>query len=398
MTTHQDLEDPSLRPVPRAQESDSPPRMEADRAGGAASGNRKTEVSARSALVWVAVAVPVLVWLLRDLVLLIGYSVLLAYALLPVVRAIEGALRPRWRLPRSAAAAVVMLGSVTIVGWILVLTVPRLAAQVARFAVVAPEALARSLQDVRAYGKAQGLSAWLNPAIEDVRANVSGLAQYVGGSFAGWTGWGVSGLAQVLGLLVLPFLSFYLLAESSAVQTSALRFVPKGAHSDLVRLGSAVDRALRSYVRGQAIVCLVMGISVGIVLALLGSPVPLLLALVVGFAEVIPFLGFIVAASAIALAGASVSPLQALVGVAAYASINWLIGAFVTPRVMGRYLRMHPFIITVSVLAGTQIFGPAGALLALPGAAMIQAIIGELTAPPAPPSAERSPAPAEAQS
>ena len=86
------------------------------------------------------------------------------------------------------------------------------------------------------------------------------------------------------------------------------------------------------------------------------------------------------AAVAIALAGLSVNPLQALAGVAAYVVINWAIGTFVTPQVMGRYLKMHPFVVTVSVLAGTQIFGPAGALLALPGAAMLQAVIGELAA------------------
>ncbi len=353
-------------------------------------------VSAQTALVWVAVIVPVLVWVLRDLVLLIGYSVLLAYALLPVVAAIERPFRPGWpHLSRSAAAAVVMLGLVTVACWMLVLAVPRLAAQAARFASVAPEALARLLQGMRDYGASQGLSTWLNPAIEDLRTNVSGLAQHLGGSFAGSTGWGLSGLGQVLGLAVLPFLSFYLLAESMAVQKSALRFVPKGAHADLKRLGSAVDRALRSYVRGQAIVCLVMGVSVGVGLALLGSPVPLLLGLIVGFAEMVPFLGFLVAAIAIALAGVSVSPLHALVGVVAYVVINWVIGAFVTPRVMGRYLRMHPFIITVSMLAGTQVFGAAGALLALPGAAMLQAVIGELTAPPMAPPSDPAPMPVD---
>jgi predicted PurR-regulated permease PerM len=63
---------------------------------------------------------------------------------------------------------------------------------------------------------------------------------------------------------------------------------------------------------------------------------------------------------------------------------------------MGRYLKMHPFVVTVSVLAGTQIFGPAGALIALPGAAMIQAVVGELTAPVAPRTAEEASIPLDA--
>lgn len=356
-------------------------------------------VSARNALLWIAVVVLVLVWMLRDLVLLVGYSVLLAYALRPVVAAIE---RPFGRrgphLPRGAAAAIVILALVTVVGWLLALAVPRLAAQATRFASGAPDALARLVQGMLAYSAAHGLSAWLDPAIEDARANVSGVLQHLAGTLAGWAGRGFGGLGQVLGLALLPVLAFYLLAESTAVQVSALRFVPGGAHSEIVRLGGAVDRALRSYVRGQAVVCLVMGITVGAGLAVLGSPVALLLGLLVGLAELVPYLGFLVAAIAIALDGLSVSPLHALAEVAGYVVVNWAIGTFVTPRVMGRYLKMHPFVVMVSVLAGTQIFGPAGALLALPGAAILQAVVGELAVPAALQFGEEAPDPLSANS
>ena len=397
MKAHREPDASSRRPVTRAQSPDSSPRNAPDRAGRATSGTRNTVISARNALLWTAVVVLVLVWVLRDLVLLVGYSVLLAYALLPVVAAIERPLGRRGpHLPRAAAAAVVMLALVTIVGWLLALAVPRLGAQAARFISGAPDALARLVLGLRAFGAAHGLSPWLDPTVEDVRATLSGLLENLGGTLAGWAGRGLGGLGQVLGLALLPLLAFYLLAESTAVQVSALRFVPGGAHSEIVRLGGAVDRALRSYVRGQAIVCLVMGIAVGVGLVLLGSPVALLLGLLVAFAELVPYLGFTVAAIAIALAGLSVSPLHALAGVAAYFAINWLIGTFVTPRVMGRYLKMHPFIVTVSVLAGTQIFGPAGALLALPGAAMLQAVIGELAAPAAPRTGEGAPVPLDA--
>jgi predicted PurR-regulated permease PerM len=384
MNTHREPDDSSVRPVTRAEASDSTPSTAPVPAGRVTSGAQDPARSARNALLWAAVVGLALVWVLRDLVLLVGYSVLLAYALLPVVAALERPFGRRGpRLPRSAAAAAVTLGLVAVVGWLLALAVPRLATQAAHFASGAPGSLARVVQGAQAYGAAHGLSVWLDPVVEGVRANVSGLLGDLGVTLAGWAGRGLSGLGQVLGLALVPLLAFYLLAESRAVQASALRFVPVGAHSEIVRLGGAVDRALRSYVRGQAIVCLLMGIAAGIALALLGSPVALLLGLLVGFAELVPYLGFLVAAIAIALAGLSVSPLQAGAGVAAYAVINWAIGTFVTPRVMGRYLKMHPFVVTVSVLAGTQIFGPAGALLALPGAAVLQAVVGELAVPAA---------------
>jgi predicted PurR-regulated permease PerM len=393
MNEHREPAGSPRRPATRAQTQHSSRRRSPVRAGRATSSAKNGVASARHAVLWVAAVTVALVWLVRDLVLLVGFSVLLAYALLPVVAAIERPLGRRGpRVPRGAAAALVMLGLVTIVGWLLALAVPRLAAQATRFASAAPDVLARLVLGLHAYGAAHGLSAWLDPAIEQLRANVSGPLQDLAGTFAGWAARGLGGLGLVLELALLPLLAFYLLAESTAVRVSALRFVPEGAHAELVRLGRAVDRALRSYVRGQAIVCLVMGVTVGVGLALLGSPVALLLGLLVAFAEVVPYLGFLVAAVAIALAGLSVSPIQALTGFAAYVVINWAIGAFVTPRVMGRYLKMHPFIVTVSVIAGTQILGPAGALLALPGAAMLQAVVGELAAPAAPQVGEEAPA------
>jgi predicted PurR-regulated permease PerM len=393
MKAHRELESSPLRPVTRARS----PRNVPVRAGRAASNTLSTVVSARSALLLAAVVALVLAWVLRDLVLLVGYSVLLAYALLPIVAVVERPLGGRGpHLPRGVAAAVVMLGLVAVGGWLLALAVPLLAAQASRFASGAPDALARLVVGMRAYGVTHGLSAWLDPVVEDMRSNVSGLLQNLAGTFAGWAGMGLGGVGKVLQLTLLPFLAFYLLAESRAVEASALRFLPEGTHAEIERFGGAIDRALRSYVRGQAIVCLVMGVVTGIALALLGSPVPLLLGLLIGFAELVPYLGFLVAATAIALAGLSVGPLHALTAVAVYLVINWAIGTFVTPRVMGRYLKMHPFVVTVSVLAGTQIFGPAGALIALPGAAMLQALVGELALSAAPPTGEEASIPIDA--
>jgi predicted PurR-regulated permease PerM len=256
--------------------------------------------------------------------------------------------------------------------------------QAARFAAAAPGVLTRLVEGVRSYGAARGFSSWLDPAIDNLLALGPELLQNLAVTAAGWAGRGLDTVGQVLGLLLLPWLAFYLLTDATAIRDSALRFIPASAHGEIQRLGRAVDRALQSYVRGQAIVCLVVGIAVGSVLALLGSPVALLLGLIVGLAELVPYVGFLVAAIAIALAGFSVDPAHAVAGVGAYFVINWAIGTFVAPQVMGRYLKMHPFIVTVSVLAGTQLFGAAGAILALPGAAMIQAAIGAMTAPATP--------------
>ena len=338
--------------------------------------------SARAALLWTALIVVVLVWAMRDLALLIGYSVLLAYALLPIVSAIE---RLRCRggrsIPRPVIAATVLLTLVGVTGWVLVLAIPRLLEEAARFAATAPDTALALAERLREYAYDHGFSAFLDPVVEHIRESTTGLMTDIGGTLARWMGPLFGGLTQLLGLALVPLLAFYLLAESEEVQDSLLQFAPVEARPEILRLGVAVDRALRSYVRGQVIVCVLMGTTVGIALAVMHCPAPLLLGFLVGLAELIPYVGFLVATIAIVLTGSSVSLFCAVGGLVAYITINWAIGTFVTPRVMGRYLRMHPFVITVSVLAGVKLLGAAGSLLALPGAAVIQTVIAGLAPP-----------------
>jgi predicted PurR-regulated permease PerM len=338
--------------------------------------------SAIAAALWIALALWVLVYALPDLTLLVGYSVLLAYILLPLVKAVERIRDRRGRhLPRALTAGVLVLGLLVLVGWLVALAVPRVATEAARFAERAPEVTTSALQGMHDYAAEHGLTRSLDPAIESLRTSATALVRNLGGLLLRLFGRLLHNAGQVIGLLLLPLLAFYLLAEADAVHESLMRFVPPGAREHAARLERAVDRGLRSYVRGQVIVCLVMGTVVGLAEALLGLPGALLLGLFVGTAELVPYLGFAVASLAIALAGLSVDSWHAVAGVVAYAVINWAIGALVTPRVMGRYLRMHPFIVTISILAGATLLGPGGALLALPGAAVLKSVMEELATP-----------------
>lgn len=336
-------------------------------------------VLTRSTL-WVTVAaLALLLWALPDVVVLVGFSVLLAYALLPVVELLERVPVGRDRhVSRGAASALVMLALVGVVAWVLALTLPRLGAEVAQFASLAPGALRKLVDMIDREAAARGLGQVVGPALESARADLPGLVPQLGGALARWAGRVVGGVGNLLGYALVPLLAFYLLADSAAVQSSALRFVPADLRPELRRVGESVNRALLSYVRGQAVVCLVTGVAAGVLLALLQFPAALLLGLLAGLAQVIPFVGFTVALVTIALVGLSVDPLHALLGAAVYAAVDWTTGTFVTPRVMERYLKMHPFVVTVSVIVGARLLGPAGALLALPGAAVLQAIIASM--------------------
>lgn len=331
--------------------------------------------------VWLAAGAIIaffLLWTLRGVVTLVAFAVLLAYVLDPIVTALERIRFPRgYHLPRPAAAAAVILAIVIGAVWFISWGAPRLVAEIADFIRGIPANAERLLRQAHLYATEHGMGSYMDPAIDAVRANLATWLQNLGGTLLGWTGRLLSTFGKVLGLAVLPLLAYYLLAEGEDVKKSVLNFIPEEVHDRFHQAVNAVDRALKSYVRGQALVSLIMGTTVGLALALLGFPVALLLGVLVGLAEVLPYVGFLLAATAIALTGYGIDLLHAVLGVAVYAAINFAIGLLVTPRVMGRHLRLHPFVITVSVLAGAELLGPAGAMLALPAAAVLQSLAQE---------------------
>jgi predicted PurR-regulated permease PerM len=333
----------------------------------------------RQSLLTVAMLVLVgLAWMLRDLVMLLGFAALLAYALDPVVSWVGRARLPgRRTFPRGLAAALVIVLLFLVAGAALAEAVPRLLHQVVRFAEAAPATVARIDQELRTFIAAHGWSGLLKTDEGDGNGGASPALDAARKALSYLLANQHAGLGGLAGLILLPLFAFYMLADRSTARSVALDMVPAQQRPDAVRFLDALDRALRAYVRGQALVCIVMGAAMAIVLRLLGFPVALLLGVVVGLGEVIPILGFWIAALAIGLEGYSKSPQLAVVGILAYMVVNNLIGTFVSPRLLGSQVKLHPLIVNVSVIGGGILLGPSGAILALPAAAMIKALLDE---------------------
>jgi len=318
-------------------------------------------------LVWLA-------WMLRDLVVVVAFAGLLAYALDPLVSRV-GRLRlfGGRSMPRGVAAGVVVVLLALVAAATLVDAVPRLLQQLVRFAKTAPGALARLEQDARDLIQAHGGSELLSGGGKsDPVATLLTAIEHGATSLLGRMLGSLGGLAS---LVLLPLFTVYILVDRDRARASVLGLVPEHQLPGAVRLMDALDHALRAYVRGQALVCLVMGTVMTIVFWLMGFPVALLLGVATGLGEIIPFVGFWIAALAIGLEGYSKSPGLAAAGLASYAVADYLMGTFVIPRLLGRQVKLHPFVVNVSVIGGGMLLGPPGAILALPAAAMAKSVL-----------------------
>jgi predicted PurR-regulated permease PerM len=181
-------------------------------------------------------------------------------------------------------------------------------------------------------------------------------------------------------LILIVVVSVYMLLDMQRLSAGIdRRFPPQpGSPPLMVR----IERSLVGYVRGQLLISLIIGVSAGTGLWLLGTlgwtPSTQRYALLFGgwvfFSELIPYVGPVLGGAPPVLYELVVHPIGALWVFLLFLGIQQIEGHVVVPNVMGSALRLHPLLVIFGLLAGGEIYGLAGALLALPMLAIFRAI------------------------
>ena len=192
-----------------------------------------------------------------------------------------------------------------------------------------------------------------------------------------------SGLAIVawLGNLVLiPVVTFYLLRDWDVMMWHIRELLPRNIEPRITHWAQECDEVLGAFMKGQLVVMCVLGVIYAVGLALLGIDLALLLGLVAGLASIVPYLGVIIGilSSAIAAYVQFQDPLI-LIGVAVVFGVGQVLeGMVLTPKLVGDRIGLHPVAVIFAILAGGQLFGFVGVLLALPAAAVIRVLLTHL--------------------
>ncbi len=302
-------------------------------------------------------------------------AAILSYVLNPLVRWLEG-----WRIPRVLAVLVVFAALIVVVlAALLVLIIP--AAGQVQALVEDPTALTAGA--ARLLNRAQELPyvgeqiAAVDQAtlIQFVQSNAPSAGQvlnvalgFVGGIF------GVFG--TVLNLLLMLLISIYLLLDRERITNAILGAVPGTVRDQTVELFHAVESTLVKYLKGQLLLCVIMGaIGWAIAYFTFGS-YALLIGLWVGVTEIIPVLGpFLGAIPAVVLALFSGGITQALLVAALFLVAQQLEGNVLQPNIMGSSVGVHPLWVLFATLAATALYGIVGAIFAVPIVAIIAAAL-----------------------
>jgi predicted PurR-regulated permease PerM len=174
-----------------------------------------------------------------------------------------------------------------------------------------------------------------------------------------------------------------MLKDIHSIERSFFSLFPKQRRRELVRLIRDMDQALGNYVRGQFLVCMVIGVLAYIGYLIVGVPYALLLAAMVAVFNIIPYLGPIFGAIPALFVALFHSP-RMLVGVVLVnLAVQVLEGNVISPQIVGRSLHLHPLAIIFALLVGGELGGVWGLILAVPvfamGKVMLEHIVDHLT-------------------
>ena len=185
-------------------------------------------------------------------------------------------------------------------------------------------------------------------------------------------------LAWLGNLLLIPVVGFYLLRDWDVLMAKLRTLLPRHKEPMIVGLALQCHEVLGAFLRGQLLVMLALGAIYSIGLMALGLELGLLVGILAGLASIVPYMGFVVGIGAALIAGLFQFGLDPypLLGIGAVFMLGQLLeGMLLTPMLVGDRIGLHPVAVIFAVLAGGQLFGFTGVLLALPVAAVIMVLL-----------------------
>lgn len=329
---------------------------------------------------WMALAVfavfGILLYLLAPILTPFMIAAVLAYISDPLVDRLEAR-----KLPRTLAVLTVFVSLSVMAVLTLLVLVPMIERQIDVFAEKLPSYINLFQTSLLPHiYQLLGISE-SDMQLFDLKSSLQSYWDTAGGftqnALASVTRSGLAFAGLLANLLLIPVVSFYLLRDWDHIVNRINELIPRRTQPVVARLAKESDEVLGSFLRGQMMVMLALAAIYSIGLSIVGLDLAVLIGLSAGLISFVPYLGFIVG---ILFAGIAVMVQFQDVVHLAYIAIVFGIGQAIegmllTPLLVGDRIGLHPVAVIFAVLAGGQLFGFIGILLALPVAAVIAVIL-----------------------
>jgi predicted PurR-regulated permease PerM len=313
----------------------------------------------------------IVMWLLGDVLLPFVAGAAIAYLCNPLTNRLERLL-PRW-----VGALIVITLVVLFCVLLILLIVPVLGAQLTAFIEDLPGYM-RKLQALISDPSRPWLSRFVGERFAGADKSSGELmtqAAALGTAFLGKIWSGGAAVVSLFGLLVItPVVAFYFLADWERITTSLERLVPRSQHDTVVKLARQTDAAIAGFVRGQTLVCVLLGLFYAVALSAVGLNFGLLIGLLSGLISFIPYVGSVtgfVLATGIALAQFWPEWIWIVAVMGIFLFGQFIEGNILVPKLVGDSVGLHPLWLMFALFAFGYLFGFLGLLLAVPLAAAV---------------------------
>lgn len=307
-------------------------------------------------------------------------GLVVAYLVLPLVNFLDRRMPSRLRnrnLARPLSIVIVYLMIILFIAGVFAFLIPPVVEQ--------GQVLWKQMPQLAAKGRALGteLLGKYQEAIpldiqQRIQSNLEKLAGTIGQALQEGITRTVSVISSTvsffLGILVIPFWLFYILNDETKVREGALALIPDRIEPDLLNIMRITDDIFSAYIRGQLILCLFIGVLATIGLLIAGVDFALLLGLIAGAFEILPFVGPILGAIPALIVAALQSPMTALWTLVVFIIIQQIENLFLAPKIAGESVKLHPALVMVVLVVGNEALGLWGMLLAVPLTAVIRDI------------------------
>ena len=304
-------------------------------------------------------------------------AVVLSFILHPLVRIF---CRPlgKFSLPQPLAVIISFIVALGIIIALGTLILTPLVIEFNKFLVNLPELMER-IQDLSmTFGQNTNI-AYLP---QNIQSLVEQILSIVTSFFVGLAGKVVNGIftfaTKTIELVVVPVLAYYFLTDWLVLKEGVVTVFPENARKKVDEIIEEMGSVISSYIRGQAVISLIIGALVAVGMYVIDVDYPLVLGLVATLTETIPIIGPIIGSMPAICLAYLVSPILAVKTAAFYIVIHQLENHIIVPNIMGHTIALHPVVIIISLLIGGQLLGIVGMILAVPVAALLRVLYKHL--------------------
>ena len=338
-------------------------------------------------IVWTLVGVVALGWVLliiaeavRVIWLPIAFAAGLVFLLEPAVKVFE-----RLRLPRLVGALLALLVMVAVVVAVGALVWPTVQTQGTEFIQQLPDLYVSVVDwirevapnfglDLEEFLSQEAIEVWLrDPANQETIQNLLF-------GFGAGAGVVLRGVAETIAVIALaPILAIYILMDLNRFKGQTLELTPPQHRNEVAYVGGELGTAMGSFVRGQLLVALIVGFGSSVGMWAIGLPFWLLIGIIAGFLNLIPFLGPVVGGALAALVALlNGDPWQAVWAVVIMIVVQQIDNHLITPMVQRARVNLSPLVIVLALIIGGSLAGLLGVLVAIPATAAIRILVGHM--------------------